>query len=81
MEGRLIMALMDFGRIASVLKDSINNNANRDILVQSSGQVQTSDHNFYSGITAITNYEMILGIPNEFLWAVHTWDDAINKVT
>ena len=75
------MSIMDFGRIVSVLKDSINNNANRDALIQFSGPVSTADHNFSTGITSIVNSQMILGVPNSFLWSSHTWDDAINTVT
>ena len=74
------MAIMDFGRIASILKDSANNNANRDVLASFSDRVSTADHNFSTGITSIVNSQIILGIPNSFLWSSHTWDDAINTV-
>ena len=76
------MAIMDFGRIASALKDSINNNANKEMsLPYSTGPIGTKDHNFSSAVDSIINGQIILGRSNTFLWGSHTWDDAKNRVS
>ena len=74
------MAMLDFGKLTSVIRDVAISNANRNTSPLVSGPIGTASHNLGNTSDGLRESQILIGSQNTFLWAVHEWDDGTNKV-
>lgn len=75
------MAIFDFGKLAGAMASARESSVSRDISPPYTGVITSAEFNTGSFFDAISASQAISGTPDEFLMAVHKWDDLEHKVT